>query len=281
MWASPVKQFQNQKLKSQGNTKMERKGRVEGKKAFVTGGAQGLGKASAIMLADEGATVTIADINVKGADAVAHEINARHPGKAFSVELDVTNEAAWKHALEAANTAMGGINVLFNNAGIGGGSTVEDTDFETWRKVMAVDADSVFLGCKYAIPYMVPHAPGSIINTSSIAGLIAGHNMAAYNAAKAAVWLLSKSVALHCAKRGYRIRSNSIHPTFINTPILDGLAAGGRDMNEIKVKLAKQIPLGVIGEPEDIAYAVLYLASDESKFMTGAELKLDGGISAM
>lgn len=260
---------------------MERKGRVEGKKAFITGGAQGLGKASAIMLANEGAIVTIADINAKGADAVAHEINARHPGKAFSVELDVTKEAAWKHALEAANSAMGGINVLFNNAGIGGGSTIEDTDFETWRKVMAVDADSVFLGCKYGIPYMVPHAPGSIINTSSIAGLIAGHNMAAYNAAKAAVWLLSKSVALHCAKRGYRIRSNSIHPTFIDTPILDGLATGGRDLNEIKVKLARQVPLGVIGEPDDIAYAVLYLASDESKFMTGAELKLDGGISAM
>jgi len=261
---------------------MERKGRVEGKMAFITGGAQGLGKASALMLADEGAIVTVADINAKGADDVALEINARHPGKAFSVELDVTREASWQNALKAANDAMGGINVLFNNAGIGGGSTVEDTDFETWRKIMAVDADSVFLGCKYAIPYMVPHAPGSIINTSSIAGLIAGHNMAAYNAAKAAVWLLSKSVALHCAKRGYRIRSNSIHPTFVDTPILDGFgAAGGRDMNEIKTKLAKQIPLGVIGEPNDIAYAVLYLASDESKFMTGAELKLDGGISAM
>jgi len=260
---------------------MERKGRVEGKMAFITGGARGLGKASAIMLADEGATVTIADINAKGADAVAHEINASHPGKAFSVELDVTMEDSWQSALKAANDAMGGINVLFNNAGIGGGSTIEDTDFATYKKVMAVDVDSIFLGCKYAIPYMVPHAPGSIINTSSIAGLIAGHNMAAYNAAKAAAWLLSKSVALHCAKRGYRIRSNSIHPTFIDTPMLDEFGAGGKDMNVIKAKLAKQVPLGVIGEPNDIAYAVLYLASDESKFMTGAELKLDGGISAM
>lgn len=255
-------------------------GRVEGKMAFVTGGAQGLGRAAALMLAKEGAKVTVADINAKGAAAVADEINALYPDKAFAVALDVTREEQWKEALAAADKAMGGINVLFNNAGIGGGTTVEDTDFETYKKVMAVDVDSVFLGCKYAIPYMVPHAPGSIINTSSIAGLIAGHNMAAYNAAKAAVWLLSKSVALHCAKRGYRIRSNSIHPTFIDTPILDGMARG-MSKEELTRKLAKQVPLGIIGEPDDIAYAVVYLASDESKFMTGAELKLDGGISAM
>ncbi len=255
-------------------------GRVEGKMAFVTGGAQGLGRAAALMLAKEGAKVAVADINAKGAAAVAAEINVAYPGKAFAVALDVTREEQWKEALAAADKAMGGINVLFNNAGIGGGTTVEDTDFETYKKVMAVDVDSVFLGCKYAIPYMVPHAPGSIINTSSIAGLIAGHNMAAYNAAKAAVWLLSKSVALHCAKRGYRIRSNSIHPTFIDTPILDGMARG-MSKEELTRKLAKQVPLGIIGEPDDIAYAVVYLASDESKFMTGAELKLDGGISAM
>ncbi|MDR3499687.1 MAG: SDR family oxidoreductase [Parvibaculum sp.] len=255
-------------------------GRVEGKKAFVTGGAQGLGKASAMMLAKEGALVTLADINEKGAKSVADEINAKYPGKAFSVGLDVTREDQWKAALAFADKAMGGINVLFNNAGIGGGTTVEDTDFETWKRVLAVDADSVFLGCKYAIPYMVPHAPGSIINTSSIAGLIAGHNMAAYNAAKAAVWLLSKSVALHCAKRGYRIRSNSIHPTFIDTPILDGMARG-MSKEELVRKLAKQVPLGVVGDPDDVAYAVLYLASDESKFVTGSEIKIDGGISAM
>lgn len=258
----------------------ERKGRVEGKMAFVTGGAQGLGRASALMLAKEGAKVTLADINAKGAAEVAEEINALYPGRAFSVALDVTREDQWKEALAAANKAMGGINVLFNNAGIGGGTTVEDTDFETWKRVQAVDADSVFLGCKYAIPYMIPHAPGSIINTSSIAGLIAGHNMAAYNAAKAAVWLLSKSVALHCAKRGYRIRSNSIHPTFIDTPILDGMK-GGMSKEELKAKLARQVPLGVVGDPDDVAYAVVYLASDESKFITGAEIKIDGGISAM
>ncbi|MGX1198247.1 SDR family oxidoreductase [Parvibaculum sp. MBR-TMA-1.3b-4.2] len=256
------------------------KGRVAGKMAFITGGAQGLGEATALMMAREGAKVTLADINVKGAEDVANRINAEVPGAAFAVELDVTQEDQWKHALAAANDAMGGMNVLFNNAGIGGGTTVEDTDFETFKHVQAVDVDSVFLGCKHAISYMVPHAPGSIINTSSIAGLIAGHNMAAYNAAKAGVWLLSKSVALHCAKRGYRIRSNSIHPTFIDTPILDGMARGiSRD--ELKEKLARQVPLGVVGDPDDVAYAVLFLASDESKFITGSEIKIDGGISAM
>lgn len=255
-------------------------GRVTGKKAFITGGAQGLGKASAMMLAKEGAIVTVADINEKGVRAAAEEINGKYPGQAFAVALDVTSESQWKEALAYADKAMGGINVLFNNAGIGGGTTVEDTDFETWKRVQAVDLDSVFLGCKYAIPYMVPHAPGSIINTSSIAGLIAGHNMAAYNAAKAGVWLLSKSVALHCAKRGYRIRSNTIHPTFIDTPILDGMTRG-MSKEELVRKLAKQVPLGIIGDPDDVAHAVVYLASDESKFMTGAEIKLDGGISAM
>lgn len=255
-------------------------GRVESKMAFVTGGAQGLGRASALLMAKEGAKVTVADINEAGAKKVADEINAAYSGKGFAVALDVTSESQWQSALDEAVSAMGGLNVLVNNAGIGGGSTVEDTDFATWKKVQEVDSDSVFLGCKYAIRHMVPHAPGSIINVSSIAGLIAGHNMAAYNAAKAAVWLLSKSVALHCAKRGYNIRSNSVHPTFIDTPILDGMT-GAMSKDELKRKLAKQVPLGVVGEPDDVAYAVLFLASDESKFITGSEIKIDGGISAM
>ena len=254
--------------------------RLEGKMAFITGGASGLGRASAHMMAKEGAKVAVSDINADGAAAVADEINAFAPGCAFAYHLDVTQEENWKAALSAAHEDMDGLNVLLNNAGIGGGTTVEDTDYETWKRVHEVDVDSVFLGCKYAIPLMVPHAPGSIINISSIAGLIAGHNMAAYNSAKAGVWLLSKSVALHCAKRGYNIRSNTIHPTFIDTPILDGMV-GAMSRDELKAKLARQVPLNQVGDPDDVAYAVTYLASDESKFMTGAELKLDGGISAM
>jgi NAD(P)-dependent dehydrogenase (short-subunit alcohol dehydrogenase family) len=256
-------------------------GRVAGKKAFITGGAQGLGAAMARRLAEEGAIVSVADINLEGAKAVAAEINAAHgDGTAFAFPLDVTREDQWIFALEEADEAMGGINVLVNNAGISRGGDIEQLSFEDWKLVMSVNLDSVFLGTKHALKYMRQHQPGSIVNISSIAGLIAAHNSPAYNASKAGVWLLSKGIALHCAKQGLDIRSNSIHPTFIDTPILDPLRQQfGKEAAE--AKLGRQIPLGHIGEPADIANAVLYLASDESKFMTGAELKLDGGISAM
>ena len=256
-------------------------GRVAGKKAFITGGAQGLGAAMARKLAAEGAKVSVADLNLEGAKAVAAEIDAAHgAGAAFAFPLDVTQEDQWIFALEEADEAMGGISVLVNNAGISLGGDIESLSFDDWKTVMSVNVDSVFLGTKHALKYMRAHQPGSIVNISSIAGLIAAHNSPSYNASKAAVWLLSKGIALHCAKRGYDIRSNSIHPTFIDTPILDPLRqAIGKENAE--AKLARQIPLGHIGEPDDIANAVLYLASDESKFMTGAELKLDGGISAM
>jgi len=256
-------------------------GRVAGKKAFISGGAQGLGAAMARKLAAEGAKVAIGDLNLEGARAVAGEINAAHgEGIAFAFPLDVSKEAEWIFALEEADEAMGGINVLVNNAGISLGGNIEQLAFEDWKKVMSVNVDSVFLGTKHALKYMRAHQPGSIINISSIAGLIAAHNSPAYNASKAAVWLLSKGIALHCAKQGLDIRSNSIHPTFIDTPILDPLRQQfGKEAAE--AKLARQVPVGHIGEPDDIANACLYLASDESKFMTGAELKLDGGISAM
>ena len=256
-------------------------GRVAGKKAFITGGAQGLGAAMARMLAQEGAKVSIADINHHGAKAVAAEINAAlGEDTAFAFPLDVTKEDQWIYALEEADAAMGGISVLVNNAGISRGGNIEQLSYEDWKLVMSVNVDSVFLVTKHALRYMRAHQPGSIINISSIAGLIAAHNSPVYNASKAGVWLLSKGIALHCAKQGLDIRSNSIHPTFIDTPILDPL----RQQFGTEVahgKLARQIPLGHIGEPGDIASAVIYLASDESKFMTGAELKLDGGISAM
>jgi len=253
-------------------------GRVDGKMAMVTGAASGLGAATAHLLAAEGAAVVAADINLPGAEAVAGAINADRPGRACAVELDVTSETGWQRALDAAVAFLGGLNILVNNAGIGGSAPVEEETFDNWKKIQSVDLDSVFLGCKYALGHMKAHQPGSIVNISSIAGLIAGHNMGAYNAAKAGVWLFSKSVALHCAKRGYDIRSNSVHPTFIRTPILEDLLARADDA---ETKLARQVPLGRIGEPQDVAYAVLYLASDESRFVTGSEIKVDGGISAM
>jgi len=255
-------------------------GRVQGKMAFITGGAQGLGEAIGKMLAREGARVTLTDVNGAGAEKVAAEINAAHgAGTAFAFQHDVTDEAQWQEVLKAAHDAMSGINILVNNAGIGSLGSVEDETYDMFKKVQTVDVDSIFLGCKYAIPLMRDHGLGSIINISSIAGIIASGNYVAYNTAKAAVRHLSKSIALHCAKTGGQIRSNSVHPVFINTPILDRTKEMfGED--KALAKLGRQIPLGKVGEPDDIAYAVLYLASDESKLVTGTELAVDGGISA-
>lgn len=258
-------------------------GRCEGKLALVTGAAQGLGAAHARRLAEEGARVLCTDINGEGAEATAarivEEVGAGH---AHGVQHDVTDPEAWERVVEAAERELGGLNVLVNNAGIGVAGNIETCDFEDWERCFSVNVDSIFHGCQKALPLMREHAPGSIINISSIAGLIASDTMPAYNSSKAAVWMLSKSIALHCAKNNMDIRCNSVHPTFVDTPILDGTAkAHSLDKGILLEKLARQIPLRKVGEPDDIANAVVYLASDESKFMTGAELKLDGGISAM
>lgn len=256
-------------------------GRVAGKMALITGGAQGLGEATARMFAREGAKVTVTDINGEGAAKVAASINEAHgAGTAFAFQHDVTSEEQWKDIAQKAHDAMGGLNILVNNAGIGGLGSVEDETYERFKKVQAVDVDSIFLGCKYAIPLMRAHGLGSIVNISSIAGIIASANYVSYNTAKAAVRHISKSIALHLAKTGGQIRCNSVHPVFINTPILDGIKEMFGEEKGLE-KLARQVPLGKVGEPDDIAYAVLYLASDESKLVTGAELKVDGGISAM
>jgi len=255
-------------------------GRVAGKIALVTGAGSGIGRAVSLMLAREGARVAATDIDEATAGATAEAINADRPGAAIAIAHDVTSEEQWQAALERTVAGLGGLNVLVNNAGISDGGTVEETDLATWRRVHSIDLDGVFLGCKHAIRHIHASGGGSIVNISSVAGIIAGHNMAAYNSAKAGVRHLTKSVALHCAKQGYDIRCNSVHPTFVKTPILDPLVAR-LGAEEAYAKLARQVPMGRLGEPDDIAYGVLYLASDESRFMTGAELVLDGGISAM
>jgi NAD(P)-dependent dehydrogenase (short-subunit alcohol dehydrogenase family) len=257
------------------------RGRVAGKKALITGGAQGLGVACAWGLAREGAKVLLTDVNESGARQVADAINLElGAGTASAMRHDVSSEDDWIAAIAAARTAMGGLSVLVNNAGVAILGNVEELSLADWRRGMAINADSVFLGCKYALPLMRESQPGSIINISSISGLVAGHNFANYNASKAAVWLLSKSVALQCARQGLNIRCNSVHPSFIRTPILDGLI-GDRDKAVVLDKLARQVPMSRLGEPDDVANAVIYLASEESGFMTGAEVKLDGGLSAM
>ena len=257
--------------------------RVKGKLALVTGAAQGLGAAHSMLLAQEGARVLCSDINGDGAAETAAGINkALGDGTAFSIQHDVTDPAAWEAAVDSARENIGGLNVLVNNAGIGVAGNIETCTFEDWQRCFSINVDSIFHGCQKALPLMREHAPGSIVNISSIAGLIASDTMPAYNASKASVWMLSKSIALHCAKNNMQIRCNSVHPTFVDTPILDGTAKHHNiEKGVLLDKLARQIPLKFVGEPNDIANAVLYLASDESRFMTGAELKLDGGISAM
>ena len=255
--------------------------RVKDKIALITGAAGGLGAAMARALAQEGATVILADLDEAGAGRIAAEIAASAGAdRAIAYGLDVTSEAAWRRVLDCVDARHGGLSVLVNNAGIAVTGSVEDLSLEQWRQSMAVNADSAFLGTKYALPLLRKRQPGSIINVSSISAMIASHNFAAYNASKAAMWMLTKSVALHCARSGWDIRCNSLHPSFVDTAILRSIS-GPRDHEAVLGKLARQIPVGRIGSPEEIAAAVVYLASDESRFMTGAELKLDGGISAM
>jgi NAD(P)-dependent dehydrogenase (short-subunit alcohol dehydrogenase family) len=253
---------------------------LHGKTALVTGGAQGMGAGIARGLAAEGCKVLVTDLNAAGAAEVAGQINLLHgAGMASSLRHDVTSEADWIAAVAHARAQMGGLSVLVNNAGILTFGSVEDLSLEAWRRGMSVNVDSVFLGCKHALPLMRESQPGSIVNISSISALIASHNLANYNTSKAAVWMLTKSVALHCAKQGWDIRCNSIHPTFVRTPMLNDIVAG--DDAAAQAKLARQVPIGRIGEVEDVAAAVVYLASDASRMMTGSELKLDGGLSAM
>ena len=220
-------------------------GRCDGKVALVTGAGSGLGQAISVLLAREGARVAITDIDPDAATATAQAINAERPDAAMAARHDVTDEAGWQAVLAKSVAKFGGLNILVNNAGISAGGNVEDTDFETWKRVHAVDLDGVFLGCKHAIRHIHATGGGAIVNISSISGIIAGHNTASYSSAKAGVRLLSKSVALHCAKRGYDIRCNSVHPAYIKTPILDPLVRR-LGAEEAYAKLGRQIPLGSV-----------------------------------
>ena len=255
--------------------------RLAGKTALITGAAQGLGAGIALALAREGARIVATDLNEAGASATAQTIEREcGAGSAFAVRHDVTSADDWQAAVAFARDRLGGLSVLVNNAGIVVMGTVEELHLTAWRRAMAVNADGPFLGSKYALPLLRESQPASIVNISSVAALIASPNLTAYNASKAALWMLTKSVALHCARQGWAVRCNSIHPTFVRTPMLDGVIGNHAD-DAMTAKLARQVPIGRIGEVADVAAAVVYLASDESAMMTGAELKLDGGMTAM
>ena len=252
-------------------------GRLSGKTALITGGASGIGRATAQMMAREGARLAIADRNGEGVARLASEIG----DAAFPIEMDVTVIGQWTEALGSVEKQLGALQILVHSAGVGGIGTIEDTAPEEWRRVHAVNLDAVFYGTQAALPLMRRHPPGSIVILSSISGIVAARNLAAYNSSKAAVRHLSKSIALHCARQGYGIRCNSVHPTFIDTPMVEGMFASLGGPDAARAKLGRQIPLGRIGDPDDVAHAIIYLASDESKLMTGAEIVLDGGLSAM
>ena len=254
--------------------------RVKNKAALITGGASGLGLASGKKLLKEGAKVIFTDIDKAKLENIKDQIDNEF-AEFFSTKLlDVTDEDNWKSVLSESVDELGGLNILLNSAGITLGADIVSTSFDIWKKVHDRHLAGVFLGCKHALPLMSQSGKGSIINLSSISGIVAGWNTAAYNSSKAAVRHLTKSIALYCGKKEIDVRCNSIHPAFVDTPILDPMKQVFGKEEAIK-KLARQIPINRIGEPSDVANAVLYLASDESKFMTGSEIVLDGGLSAM
>ncbi len=253
-------------------TQQNRQGRLAGKTALLTGGAAGIGAKTAELFIAEGAQVVISDIDEQAAQATADRLGAS------ALQQDVADEARWPEVIEASVKTMGSLSVLVNNAGIGGMNALDQVSTEEWRHVLAVDLDSVFFGCKYALGPLEAQG-GSIVNVSSVAGIIAQPNMLSYNVAKAGVRHLTKSVALRCAQKALGVRCNSVHPAFLDTAILDKAAPPGMSRPELLSVLASHNPMKRIGRPEDAAYAILYLASDESAFVNGAELVIDGGLS--
>ena len=251
-------------------------GRLEGKTALVTGAASGIGLQTSIRLAEEGARVMMTDINLEEGLQQAEK-----PGtNAAFLKLDITEEEEWISVLGETVKRFGHLDILVNSAGMVLIADVEQITLEDWRKVHAVNLDGTFLGCKHGVVVMKEFGAGSIINLSSVSGMIGGFNLAAYNSSKGAVRMLTKSVALHCARAGYGIRCNSIHPTFIETPMLESMIRNSPDPEKARQTLVRQVPLRRIGKPNDVANMIVYLASDESTFVTGTEMVIDGGVIA-
>jgi NAD(P)-dependent dehydrogenase (short-subunit alcohol dehydrogenase family) len=258
--------------------------RVKNKIAIVTGGGSGLGQASSELLASEGARIVVTDIDENAAQETANTI-AQRGGEAIAIQQDVTDRDRWQEVVELALQNYGQLDVLVNNAGVSGvgSGPMEDVSWEMWRQVMDVNLDAVFTGCQEAIKAMKDSGGGSIINISSVMGLVGGAG-AAYNASKGGVRLLSKSVAVYCGTNGYNIRCNSIHPGYIWTPLVREIVDHLEELEseeDLREMLVEKHPIGRLGVPDDIAKGVLFLASDESSFMTGSELVIDGGYTAI
>ena len=255
-------------------------GRVAGKVVLITGGASGIGLASAEACAREGAVVVITDVNAKEGEAQA----SRLAGAALKIEFtrqDAASEADWKRIVDEVLDRHGRLDVLVNNAGVAVIAPIEQETLEGWRRTQAVNMEGVFLGTREAVRAMKDRG-GSIINISSIEGIIGDPMIPAYNASKGGVRIFTKSAALYCAQQGYGIRVNSVHPGYVGTPLVENAlnALPAEQVAALKQDLIARIPLGRIAEPSEIANVVLFLASDESSYMTGSELVVDGGYTA-
>jgi NAD(P)-dependent dehydrogenase (short-subunit alcohol dehydrogenase family) len=239
-------------------------GRLRDKVILITGGAGNVGSAVAEAVVREGGIAI--DTDLAGTEGIDHV-------------LDVTSEDDWKRVIGAVANSAGRLDGLVNAAGIARIGTVEDTDYAMFKRMMAINVDGTFLGCKYGIGLM-KQTGGSIVNISSVSGLVAGHNLAAYNASKGAVRLLSKSVALHGARLNPPVRCNSVHPAFLEGAMTDAIIKPSATPEETKARMTRNIPMRRFGTPSEVADMCVYLLSDESAFVTGAEFAVDGGLSA-
>lgn len=247
--------------------------RFEGRVALVTGAASGIGRATVLRLAGESASVVVTDLQDEAGEGVAAGIRDVG-GEAIFIHHDVSDPAGWEAALGATREAFGRLDVLVNNAGIGDTAPIEETDLEDYEKTIAVDQTGVFLGMKLAAPMLGDSGHGAVVNVSSIFGTTGGFGASpAYHAAKGAITTLTKNAALHWATEGIRV--NSIHPGFIDTPLLD--QAKGTPFEELMVQ---STPMARLGLPEEVAAGIAYLASDDASFVTGTELYVDGGYTA-
>lgn len=254
--------------------------RLNGKVALISGGASGIGAETARKMIVEGAKVAIGDIQTEKGEAVAHELG----DNCTFLKLDVTIEEDWQAATEAAAQKFGPLTTLLNCAGVSIPSNIEEADFDHWRHVNSINADGVFLGCKYGVKALKASKGASIINISSTFGKKGGSLFPAYCASKGAVRQLTKSVALHCAERGYDIRCNSILPGAIHTEMFEGYIKSGIEAGATREQVIKGFgsaqPMGRLGQPGEIADACIFLASDEASFITGIDLPVDGGFCA-
>ena len=254
-------------------------GRMDGKVALISGGAGGLGAATARLMAREGARVVLADLADEAGQALAREIGGEYH------RLDVRHEADWTRVVRAVDAEHGRIDVLVNGAGIEGdfvNGSPETTSLEQWHKVLSVNLDGVFLGCKAVLPVMKRARKGAIVNISSMASFLGTPVNVSYGASKAGVQQLTKSVAVYGSRDGMKIRCNSVHPGVIRTRMLEHIHEQIGQLANVSAADAeqmslRQVPFGEVGEPEDVGYLILYLASDESKYVTGSEFMVDGG----